>query len=364
MCTIKLTDDIPVSSHQRKNSILERACIHARTSLMRLWGQLEAANSPYSSCFLLVPYMERINEFLIKYPEEVMMHLYDPKNWEVVAKLYRLTADFRAINAKMVMDRHPIPLLEELVDRVAGEKSGRYTMGDLPDAFHTVALDPISRPYTAVIAADQQLQYTVTPQGSSTSAPFWARIINEIFHDLKLRKLIVYQDDLANFEKDFWKHLQLQVEIFHRLAEYNMILSWTKSKANFTTMRILGHIVDKTGKRPDPSLISAITKFDRPKNLTDIQMLIGLAEQANKYIPDLADILEPIRELTRKGSDPVGGWHERQEEALLLLKRILTEKPYLMSMNLMKPFRIHCDACRNGKGVGAATVYSRMYRYS
>ena len=73
----------------------------------------------------------------------------------------------------------------------------------------------------------------------------------------------------------------------------------------------------------------------------------------NKYIPDLADILEPIRELTRKGNDPVGGWQESQEEALRLLKRILTEKPYWMSMNLMKPFRIHCDTCCNGKGVGA-----------
>ena len=353
MCTIVLTDNIPVVARTRKNSILERACIHARTSLMRLWGQLEPANSPYSSCFLLVPYMDRINEFLTKYPEEVMMHLYDPKNWEVVAKLYRLTADFREINAKMVMDRYPIPRLEELVDRVAGERSGRYTMGDLPDAFHTVALDPVSRPYTAVIAADQHLQYTVTPQGSSTSAPFWARIIHEIFHDLKLRKLVVYQDDLANFEGDFWKHLQLQVDIFQRLAEYNMILSWTKSKANFTTMRILGHIVDKTGKRPDPTLINAITMFDRPRNLTDVQMLIGLAEQANKYIPQLAAILEPIRELTRKGSDPVAGWLAPQEEALVLIKRILTEKPYLMSMDLMKKFRIHCDACRNGKGIGA-----------
>ena len=66
-------------------------------------------------------------------------------------------------------------------------------------------------------------------------------------------------------------------------------------------MRILGHIVDKTDKIPDPSLITAITKFDRPESLMDIHMLIGLAEQANKYIPDLADILKPIRNLREKG---------------------------------------------------------------
>ena len=84
------------------------------------------------------------------------MHLYDPNNWEVVAKLYRLTADFRAINAKMLWITIQFHYLKNCSTELPG--SGVAAMQwVIYQMLFMQSLWPASRPYTAVIAAGQQL---------------------------------------------------------------------------------------------------------------------------------------------------------------------------------------------------------------
>ena len=43
-------------------------------------------------------------------------------------------------------------------------------------------------------------------------------------------------------------------------------------------------------------------------------------------------------------------------EALRKLKRILARQPVLRGIDPSKPFRIHVDACRTGRGIGAVLL--------
>jgi hypothetical protein len=63
--------------------------------------------------------------------------------------------------------------------------------------------------------------------------------------------------------------------------------------------------------------------------------------------------VEPIQALSKKGVDIEKSWGEAQDIAFKMLKEILTSEPVLLIPNLLKPFKVHVDACRVGKGIGA-----------
>ena len=46
----------------------------------------------------------------------------------------------------------------------------------------------------------------------------------------------------------------------------------------------LGHIVSKEHVKPDPSKIKAIMKWEAPRNMTEIQSFLGLAEYYQRFI--------------------------------------------------------------------------------
>jgi hypothetical protein len=52
----------------------------------------------------------------------------------------RLCVDYRAFNKFTIKNRHPLPLIDETIDRLAGAKV--YTKLDLRDAYHRIKIKP------------------------------------------------------------------------------------------------------------------------------------------------------------------------------------------------------------------------------
>ena len=194
------------------------------------------------------------------------------------------------------------------------------------------------------------------PQGHKNSANVWSKIISEIFGPLKYEPLLVYQDDQINHEQDLIKHLLLQGKVYHILQEYNMIHKWQKTNLNYRTMKILGHVLSRQGRGPDPGLIRTIDDLARPRTLTDLRCFLGLCRVAQEYISNLAGILQPMSDLTKKGRNVDLDWGPEQQAAFEKIKILMTSKPVLMEPKYNQQFRIHCDACRVGHGLGAVLL--------
>jgi len=217
-------------------------------------------------------------------------------------------------------------------------------------------MEEFSRPFTAFSAVDAHYEYKVMPQGAKNAANHFASLVETAFghlRDNKLQKMMVYQDDILNFSDDLEQHLLLQQIIYNTMREYRLIFKIVKAHLNYKTQRVLGHILTKNGRLPDPSLIKSICDLVKPKNLVGIQSLLGLAQVAREYIPALATLIEPIQALSKKGIDVEKAWGENQDKAFETLKTILTTQPVLLIADMYKPFRLHVDACRVGKGIGA-----------
>ena len=66
------------------------------------------------------------------------------------------------------------------------------------------------------------------------------------------------------------------------------------------SVTFLGHVITQDGLQPDPAKIEAIKEMPSPTDVTGVQRLNGFVNYLAKFLPGLSDVMEPIRQLTRK----------------------------------------------------------------
>ena len=114
----------------------------------------------------------------------------------------------------------------------------------------------------------------------------------------------------------------------------------------------MGHLLTKEGLRPDPQKIAAITKMPPPQDVAGVRRLLGLVNYLARFVPNLADLCEPIRQLTHKRNE--WQWSHVQDNAFTTLKEAITRVPVLQFFNTTKEVTIQCDA--SDTGLGAALL--------
>jgi transposase InsO family protein len=334
--------------------------LRRRVEYMLERGEIKESISSWNSPPNMIPQPEKIQEFMTKHKDKATERMAQPEYAEEVRVLYRFTSDLRCVNERTKLEIHPLPLISSLIDRTRG--GDRYSGFDIEDAFFTMLMDILSGSYTAFSAVDKHYEYKVMPMGAKNAASHFASMVEDGFGPIRDNtefpdeKMFVYQDDILNHSHKLRDHLLLQQKIYDRMRKLQLIFKISKSHINYKQQRVLGHILTKDGRFPDPSLTDTITKLATPVNLKEIQSLLGLAQVAREYIPALTTLLEPIQRLTKKGTDIVKSWGKEQEETFRVLKEILTTKPVLLIPDISKPFRVHVDACRVGKGIGAVLL--------
>jgi hypothetical protein len=74
--------------------------------------------------------------------------------------------------------------------------------------------------------------------------------------------------------------------VFERLAKYNLKIQLSKIRFFQRELKILGVIFSGNGKRIDPEKIQAIDTFPEPKNIKDVQRLLGMLCYLSSFIPN------------------------------------------------------------------------------
>ena len=76
------------------------------------------------------------------------------------------------------------------------------------------------------------------------------------------------------------------------------------------------------GMSPDSAKVKAIKQADPPTSVSDVRSLLGMTNYVSRFIRNYADIVAPLRDLTRKGVE--FKWQEVHQKALHQLKCRLT----------------------------------------
>ena len=135
--------------------------------------------------------------------------------------------------------------------------------------------------------------------------------------------------------------------VLRRLQEANITLN---QKCEFARecITFLGHVVSTKGIEVDPKKTQAIRDFPAPTTVTELQRFHGMVNQLAKFLPNLAQVNEPLRQLLRKDNSWV--WDTPQETAFQEIKSMLMSNCVLAHYDLKSPSIIATDASQHGIG--------------
>ena len=137
-----------------------------------------------------------------------------------------------------------------------------------------------------------------------------------------------------------------------RCRERGIALNKNKLKPRITEVPFVGHLFAKQGLKIDPDKAKAVLEMPWPEDVAGVQRLNGFVNYLSKFLPRLADHMEPIRRLTRQ--DTEFNWTEEQQNAFREVKRLVTTAPGLSYYDLKAELEIQCDTSK--KYLGAALL--------
>ena len=104
----------------------------------------------------------------------------------------------------------------------------------------------------------------------------------------------------------------------------------------------IGHVLTSYGLKPDPSKVRAVEEMPSPADKPALLRFLGMVNYMSKFIPNLANLTQPLRELLHKEVE--WHWSERQEKAFQAIKEKLTSDATLQYYDVEKPLIVSVDA--------------------
>ena len=251
----------------------------------------------------------------------------------------RVCADYKVgVNPKICSDSYPMPSVETAFSALAGMQY--FAKIDLASAYNQLQLDEDSRAITTMNTPIGLLRWTRLPFGIKTaSAQFQSAIektIGELPHS------IIYQDDICLGGRDK-KELSDRVEfVLQRLEKSGMKINKEKSVLEAKEITFLDYSISGAGVKPDKRLVDKILAVKAPSGKKDLECFLCLVNFFGRYIPNFADITEPLHELRRRNVPFV--WGVRQQKAFDELKQALHEYPVVQPFDVRKDTVLTTDA--------------------
>ena len=120
---------------------------------------------------------------------------------------FRLCVDYRGHNRVTIMNRYPLPLMNELRDRVAGSRI--FTKIDLKAGYNLIRIKPGDEWKTAFWTRYGHYEYLVMPFGLANAPATFQDMMNEILRDLINHGVVVYIDDILIYTENEEEHVRL-----------------------------------------------------------------------------------------------------------------------------------------------------------
>lgn len=268
----------------------------------------------------------------------------------------RMCVNLKKLNNNILVDRHPLPRINEMLMSVT--ESAVFTSLDLRSAYHQIELDEDSKAYTSFITPFGTYKFNRMPFGLASAASVFQKLMDRLFGDDP--NTLCYQDDLLLFSKDMHEHKLLLRKVLMKMKEVGMTLKLEKCKFGCASVDYLGHTLTSKGVLPKEKLVNAVSVFSTPSNKDEVRSFLGLIEYYAKFIRNLADRSQNIRNLLKKNVR--FEWSTLCEDEFLDLKREVCEAGCLSPFQEGLKTVVTTDASKKGLGAVLTQVCNGLER--
>lgn len=316
---IKLQDKIPVKSRAYRVPYNLRKEMDDQINILLESEILVPANSNYSSPVMLVKKADGG---------------------------YRLCADFRRLNKKLIKDTFPIPNINETIDSLAGAKY--FTSLDLTSGFFQQKISEEHQHYTAITTHRGSFMFRRSPFGLSSSPNAFQRLMSLVLGDLTYLNILVYIDDICIASNDIESHFEKLKLVFDRLRQHNLKLKPSKCHFLKTEITFLGFQVLDGKITPTRKNVEVVSKFKTPKSKRDVRALIGCVGFYRKFFSDFSQRTINLTNLMKGKGKFI--WNDQAQAEFEDLKQTLASIPSLNLPDMQKEFILYTDASGTALG--------------
>lgn len=262
----------------------------------------------------------------------------------------RLCVDYRGLNKITVKNRYPLPLVSEILDRLAGAKF--FTKIDIQDAYYRIRLREGDEWKTAFRTRYGHFEYLVVPFGLTNAPATFQSYLHTALYDILDVCCVVYLDDILIFSLDRESHTGHIKQVLDRLRKADLYGKLSKCTFYQKQVEFLGYIVSQDGISMDPQRVNDIVSWEEPKSYYDVQSFLGFCNFYRRFIQNYSRIALPLTSLmkgSKNGRKPGPVKFTLTEK--LAFRRLIAafqSAPLLRHFNPQQPIRIETDASSKG----------------
>jgi len=175
----------------------------------------------------------------------------------------RMVIDYsQTINRYTEIDAFPIPLIEDLVQKIAKNKI--FSTIDLKSAYHQIPLCEEDRKYTAFEAAGTLYQFRRLPFGLTNAVAVFQRIMIDLIQKYNLNKTYAYLDDIIICGDDEREHDYNLSKFMEVVKEMKLTTNEKKCSIAQKTINYLGYTISDGFMQPDANRLVPLINMPIP----------------------------------------------------------------------------------------------------
>lgn len=176
--------------------------------------------------------------------------------------------------------------------------------------------------------------------GISCAPEMFQKIMEQILADCDC--VINYIDDVFVFGETEQEHDEALRKVLEVFKSRGILLNQSKCVFKVPEITFVGHRLSSKGVQPTEEKTAVLKSFRAPSSAEELRSFLGLVTYVGRFLPDLATVTEPLRELLRKGVS--FHWDGRHEEVFQHIKTMICNISHLQYFDNRLRTRLIADA--------------------
>ena len=302
---------------------------------------------------IAIPLLPKVREELSRMESmDIIERVTEPTDWcsgmVVVPKAngkVRICVDLTKLNQGVKRERHILPSVEDTLAQLKDANiftkldANSWDSGRFPSHKESSSLTTFITPFG-------RYWFKRLPFGILSATEHFQRRMSEILEGLS--GYVCLMDDILIFGKSKAAHDNRLHAVLQRLQQAGITLNREKCLFSQSSVKFVGHLVGQGEVKPDPDKVKAIQKMPEPSNVGDVRRFLGVINQQARYIPQLEEKTERLRNLLVQKNQWV--WGPPQRAAFENIKEELTQSPALALYDSDRETVLSADASSFGLG--------------
>jgi len=253
---------------------------------------------------------------------------------------WQMCVDYTDLNKACPRDAYPLPNIDRLVDGTIGNKV--LSVLDAYFGYNQIPMAASDMNKTAFIIDDANYFYRVMPFGLKNAGATYQRLMDKVFSHSMGKYVEVYVDDMVVKSPSHHQHAQDLSAVFSALRQYNLRLNLDKCIFSVDHGKFLGFMLTQHGIEANSEKCNAIIEMRIPTSVKKVQRLIGRLTTISRFLPKLAEKIQPIIQLLKKSVKFT--WNDDCEQIFQKLKTTITSPLILHKPDTHQPLLVYITA--------------------